>query len=130
MLYQNWNDDPAAGVAVKVTCVPRGKLEEHVEPQWIPVGLELTVPDPVPFFVTVSVTSVVVARGADFASAFADIKATARAASRSTSLAERRDKADSMLRKTPHLQAGFGSDRLERELAEVGEAGDAYAHEP
>jgi hypothetical protein len=41
----------------------------------------------VPFFVTVSVTSAVAARGADLASALADIKATARAATRSTSLA-------------------------------------------
>ena len=44
-----------AGVAVSVTCVPAGKSYEQVEGQLIPAGLDVTLPEPVPFVVTVSV---------------------------------------------------------------------------
>jgi hypothetical protein len=44
--------DPAAGAAVNVTTVPSVKLAEHVDPQLIPEGLEVTVPLPVPARVT------------------------------------------------------------------------------
>lgn len=47
------NVDPAAGAAVSVTSVPSAKLFEHVAPQLIPLGLDVTVPVPVPAFVTV-----------------------------------------------------------------------------
>ena len=47
--------DPVAGEAVKVTLVPWSKLAEHVEPQLIPVGLEVTVPLPLPDFDTLKV---------------------------------------------------------------------------
>ena len=43
---------PAAGV--RLTTVGLVKLEVHVAPQLIPAGLEVTVPVPVPAFVTVS----------------------------------------------------------------------------
>jgi phage tail protein X len=49
------NVEPSAGLAVSVTCVPLAKLAEHVDPQLIPDGLLVTVPDPVPALVTVSV---------------------------------------------------------------------------
>ena len=49
------NDDPASGVAVNVTCVPDAKSAEHVEPQSIPAGDELTDPLPPPNFPTESV---------------------------------------------------------------------------
>ena len=39
---------PDAGVAVSVTAVPNGKLAEHVDPQLIPAGVDVTVPEPVP----------------------------------------------------------------------------------
>src|ERR1051325_10456926 len=47
-------DQPAkselvSGVAVSVTTVPWAKACEHVAPQSIPAGLELTDPVPVPF---------------------------------------------------------------------------------
>mgnify|MGYP007103403757 CR=1 FL=1 len=45
--------EPDAALAVSVTVVPDVKLAEHVEPQLIPVGLDVTVPLPVPDFVTV-----------------------------------------------------------------------------
>ena len=48
------NVDPAAGMAVRVTELPVAKFAEHVCPQSIPAGLLVTVPDPVPEFVTVS----------------------------------------------------------------------------
>jgi hypothetical protein len=47
------NVEPAAGVAVKVTCVPLLKLAEQVGPQLIPGGALVTVPVPVPALVTV-----------------------------------------------------------------------------
>ena len=40
--------EPLAGVAVRVTCVPLAKEAEQVAPQLMPVGLEVTVPLPVP----------------------------------------------------------------------------------
>src|SRR5215471_3992114 len=44
--------EPEAGVSVSVTEVPSLKDAEHVEPQLIPEGLEVTVPDPVPVLLT------------------------------------------------------------------------------
>jgi hypothetical protein len=44
--------EPPAGVAVRVTFVAATKECEHVEPQLIPAGLEVTVPEPEPDFVT------------------------------------------------------------------------------
>jgi hypothetical protein len=49
------NVEPSAGLAISVTCVPLAKLAEHVDPQLIPDGLLVTVPDPVPALVTASV---------------------------------------------------------------------------
>jgi len=51
--------DPEAGAAVKVTLVPEAKEAEQTVPQLIPAGLEVTVPVPVPDFVTVAVKGVV-----------------------------------------------------------------------
>ncbi len=45
-----------AGVAVRMTGVPTVKLALHVCPQLIPAGALVTVPVPVPEFVTVSCT--------------------------------------------------------------------------
>ncbi|HSB78889.1 MAG TPA: hypothetical protein VLM91_08885 [Candidatus Methylomirabilis sp.] len=44
-----------AGVAVRVTLVPEVKLALQVLPQLIPAGLLVSVPVPVPIFVTVCV---------------------------------------------------------------------------
>ena len=49
------NDEPAAGVAVKVTIVPTANEAEQTVPQLIPAGLLVTVPDPDPPLLTVSV---------------------------------------------------------------------------
>ena len=49
-------DEPAAGVAVRVTAVPGVTDCEQVAPQLMPAGLLVTVPVPVPLLVTVSVT--------------------------------------------------------------------------
>lgn len=46
--------DPAAAAAVSVTDVPLVKDAEHVLPQEMPAGLEVTVPEPVPDFETAS----------------------------------------------------------------------------
>jgi hypothetical protein len=54
VLYHTPNDDPVAGVGVSVTVVPAVKSYEHVPGQWIPAGLDVTLPDPVPFTVMVS----------------------------------------------------------------------------
>ena len=47
--------DPGAGVGVRVTTVPVGKLALHVGPQSMPGGEDVTVPLPLPAFVTVRV---------------------------------------------------------------------------
>ena len=47
--------EPAAGAAVKVTAVPLANVAEHVAPQEMPAGLLVTVSDPVPDLLTVSV---------------------------------------------------------------------------
>ena len=49
------NVEPAAGAAVSVTLEPVLNDAEHVAPQLIPAGDELTVPAPAPPFDTVSV---------------------------------------------------------------------------
>jgi len=49
------NMEPKEGEAVSVTTVPLTKLEEHVLPQSIPAGLDVTLPLPVPSFATVRV---------------------------------------------------------------------------
>src|SRR5207249_6592909 len=46
--------EPAAGVAVNVTAVPLAKLAVQVAPQLIPTGALVTVPLPVPAWLTVS----------------------------------------------------------------------------
>jgi hypothetical protein len=51
--------EPAAGVAVNVTAVPLAYEAEQVAPQLIPAGLLVTVPLPVPLFVTVRAIDVV-----------------------------------------------------------------------
>ena len=48
--------EPAAGAAVKVRAVPPANVAEHVAPQEMPAGLLVTVPDPVPDLLMVSVT--------------------------------------------------------------------------
>lgn len=50
------NVDPVDGVAVNVTFVPEENDLEQVDPQSIPDGLLVTLPLPVPDFVTRSVT--------------------------------------------------------------------------
>jgi hypothetical protein len=55
------NVDPAAAVAVNVMGVPFAKLNEHVGPQLMPVGLLFTVPVPFPPRVIVSATPLDVA---------------------------------------------------------------------
>ena len=49
------NLEPAAAVAFTVTDAPSWKVAEQVVPQLIPVGLDVTLPVPVPALVTVSV---------------------------------------------------------------------------
>jgi hypothetical protein len=51
---QPLNIEPDAGAAVSVTELPAAKVAEHVAPQLIPAGLEVTVPLPEPAVVTVS----------------------------------------------------------------------------
>src|SRR5689334_21057467 len=46
--------EPELGLAVRVTEVPPAKDAEHVAPHAMPAGLEVTVPAPVPDFVTVT----------------------------------------------------------------------------
>jgi hypothetical protein len=54
------NTEPAAGVGVSDTIVPRAKVPLHVVPVHVtPAGIDTTVPVPEPLNVTVSVTSVV-----------------------------------------------------------------------
>lgn len=49
------NLDPAAGVAVSLTTVPKAKLWAQVAPHEIPGGLEVTEPEPEPVLDTLSV---------------------------------------------------------------------------
>jgi hypothetical protein len=53
------NVDPEAGVAVKVTTVPLLRVVAQVLPQFIPRGLLVTVPVPLPARVTLSVYVVI-----------------------------------------------------------------------
>jgi hypothetical protein len=46
--------DPDAGVAVSVTAVLVVKLNAQLDPQSMPAGADVTVPDPAPAFATVS----------------------------------------------------------------------------
>jgi hypothetical protein len=48
------NVEPLAGAAVSVTDVPLEKFVVHVEPQLMPLGLDVTVPLPVPARVTLN----------------------------------------------------------------------------
>ena len=48
------NEDPGDGAAVRVTALPPAKLALQVEPQLIPEGALVTVPEPVPPAFTVS----------------------------------------------------------------------------
>jgi hypothetical protein len=47
--------EPATGVAVKMTAEPPANAAEHVAPQEMPAGLLVTVPEPAPDLLTVSV---------------------------------------------------------------------------
>jgi hypothetical protein len=49
------NTDPEAGVSARLIAVPEAKVAEHVDPQLMPDGVLVTVPDPVPDFVNVNV---------------------------------------------------------------------------
>jgi hypothetical protein len=46
------NSEPDAALAVRVTLVPYSKVAEHVSPQLMPAGLEVTVPVPAPVLLT------------------------------------------------------------------------------
>jgi len=48
------NVEPEFGAALSDTAVPLTKLALHVDPQLMPAGLLVTVPAPVPEFVTVT----------------------------------------------------------------------------
>ena len=47
-------EEPAAGVAFNVTCVPAGKVSVQFVPQLIPAGVLVTAPVPAPDRVTVT----------------------------------------------------------------------------
>ncbi len=51
--FQRTKSESASGVALSVTFLPDEKPLMHVVPQLMPLGLLLTVPVPVPFFITV-----------------------------------------------------------------------------
>src|SRR5436190_10081522 len=51
---QPTKDDPGEAVAVSLTGIAANGAEQ-VEPQLIPLGLEVTLPEPLPVLVTVSV---------------------------------------------------------------------------
>jgi hypothetical protein len=55
LTFQLENVDPAAGAALSVTLVPDVKLNVQTVPQSMPLGELLTVPDPVPDLLIVSV---------------------------------------------------------------------------
>src|SRR5215467_14164866 len=57
--FQPEKVEPVAGVAVKVTAVPLVKDARQVVPQEMPAGALITVPLPVPDFVTVNAKEVV-----------------------------------------------------------------------
>jgi len=85
VLYHPAKDDPVAAVAVSVTVVPAVKSYEHVPGQWMPAGLEVTLPEPVPFTVTVSLYVAALAAGAPArAAALAGTSARERGATRRT----------------------------------------------
>src|SRR5262245_15860978 len=46
--FQPVNVDPTAGFAVSVTTAPEPKVAEHVDPQLMPAGVEVTTPLPAP----------------------------------------------------------------------------------
>jgi hypothetical protein len=46
--------DPAAGLGIRVTTVPTAKGAKQMAPQLIPAGREVTTPEPVPLFMTVT----------------------------------------------------------------------------
>jgi hypothetical protein len=48
------NTEPESAAAESETEVPEAKLVEQLEPQLMPAGAEVTVPEPVPFFATLS----------------------------------------------------------------------------
>lgn len=48
--------DLLAALAVNVTCVDEGNSSEHMSPQLIPAGLDLTVPLPVPLLAIETIT--------------------------------------------------------------------------
>jgi hypothetical protein len=50
------NFEPSPALAVRVTAVPSGNSSEQSGPQFIPTGELVTVPDPEPFFVTLTGT--------------------------------------------------------------------------
>src|SRR5262245_16170063 len=54
-MVQPANVEPAAGVTVSVTVLPIAKSAVQVAPQLIPEGDEVTVPEPAPAVVTLSV---------------------------------------------------------------------------
>ena len=49
------NELPLFGVAVKITELPASEVYEQVDPQLMPEGEPVTIPEPVPVFVTVKV---------------------------------------------------------------------------
>jgi hypothetical protein len=71
---QPTNTDPPAGVAVRTTGPPEGKLAEHVVPHAIPAGALVTLPLPRPARTSASVTGAG-AKAADTVVAVAKVKA-------------------------------------------------------
>src|SRR2546428_11767983 len=69
------NTDPLAGTAVKVTCVPLANAALHIAPQLIPAGLLVTVPLPLPVFVTVRMYNCVKLAFTDLAALMVTVQA-------------------------------------------------------